>query len=131
MLVGLHRARAGERGADEAQTHRLELAGWKLGGCVAGPEAVKVARDDRKPGDLRVPNQLVDLAALGKGAAVIAAAQIRERTDRPRLLRQAGGQILRVGARLERALRVPPDLPRRRRALQLVLEPGLLRGSKD
>src|SRR5215831_1427668 len=129
--MGLHRARARERGADEAQTHRLELAGWKLSRCVAGPEAVKVARDDRKPGDLRVANEIVDLAALGPGTAVIAAAQSRERTGRPRLLRQARGQILRVGARLERALRVPPDLPRRRRALQLVLEPGLLLGSKN
>src|ERR1043165_10166026 len=84
-----------------------------------------------RSGDLRVANQIVDLAALGPGTAVIAAAQSRERTGRPRLLRQARGQILRVSARLERALRVPPDLPRRRRALQLVLEPGLLLGSKN
>src|SRR5690242_18348846 len=124
--MGLHRARAGERGADEAQPHRLEPAGWELGGCVAGPEAVTVARDDRKPGDLRVADQLVDLVALGPGAAMVAAADVRKRTGRPRRLRQAGGQVLRVGAPLERTERVPPDLPRRRRALQLVLQPGLL-----
>src|SRR5678816_1511890 len=128
--MGLHRAWARERGADEAQTHRLKPAGGKLGGCVAGPEAVTVARDDRKPSDLCITDQIVDFAALGPRAAMIAAAKIRERTGRPRRLRQAGEQILRVGAPLERAERVPPDLPGCRRALQLVLEPGLLLGSK-
>src|SRR3954469_2554252 len=129
--MGLHRARARERGTDEAQPHRLEPAGGELGGCVAGPEAVTVARHDRKPGDLCIADELVDFAALGPRAAMIAAAEIRERTGWPRRLRQAGDQILRVGARLERAERVSPDLPRRRRALQLVLEPGLLLGSEQ
>src|SRR5678815_988101 len=97
----LHRAWARERGADEAQAHRLELAGWKLGGCVAGPEAVTVTRHDRKPGDLCVADQVVDFAALGPAAAMIAAAEIRERAGGPRRLRQTGQQILRVGAPLE------------------------------
>jgi hypothetical protein len=46
VLLRLHGARAGERGADEAQADGVELAGWKLGGRIAGPEAVEVARDD-------------------------------------------------------------------------------------
>src|SRR5688500_18396352 len=128
--MGLRRAWARERGADEAQTHRLEPAGGKLGGCVAGPEAVTVARDDGKPRDLCVTDQIVDFAALGSCASMVASAKVRERIGRPRRLRQAGEQILRVGAPLERAERVSPDLPRRRRALQLVLEPGLLLGSE-
>ncbi len=42
-----------------------------------------------------------------------------------------GGQVLRVGARVERALRIAPDLPRRGRAPELVLEPCLLLRPED
>ena len=64
VLIGLHGARAGERGADEAQADRLELAGRQFRGRIAGPEAVAVARDDGEAGDLRVAHEIVDLGAL-------------------------------------------------------------------
>ncbi len=98
-----------ERRADEAQADRLELAGRKFRRRVAGPEAVAVARDDGEAGDLRVAHEIVDFGALGVRGAVIAAADIREAPSFGHgSLVRPGGQVLRVGALIERALRVRP-----------------------
>ncbi len=83
MLIRLHCARAYERGADEAQPDRLELAGWKLSGGIAGPEAVPVARDDAETGDLRVANEVVNLSALMVGGTPFVGAQDAEVVRRP------------------------------------------------
>src|SRR5206468_3144260 len=130
VLEGLHRASARQRGADEAEAHWLKLPGWELGRRISRPEAVAVARDDRKAGDFRVADKVVDLATLHPGAAIIVGTGIDE-TRRPRLGEQASGEVLRVDALVERALGIAPDLPRRGRALQLILEPRLLLCAED
>ena len=130
MLEGFHRPGARQRAADEAQAHGLELPRRKLRRRISRPEAVAVARDDRKAGDFRVADKVVDLATLHPGAAIIVRAGIDE-TRRPRLGEQASGEVLRVDALVERPLRIAPDLPRRGRALQLILEPRLLLGAED
>ena len=62
VLICLHRPGAGERGADETDPDRLELRGRQQGGRVPGPETVTVARHDRKSGDLRIPDEVIDFA---------------------------------------------------------------------
>src|SRR6185369_8506098 len=97
---------------------------------ISRPEAVAVARDDRKAGDFRVADKVVDLAALHPGAAIIVGAGIDE-AGRPWLGQQASGEILRVDALVDRSLGIAPDLPRRGRALQLILKPRLLLCAED
>src|SRR5438552_14620870 len=92
VLISLHRPRAGQRGADETNPDRLELGGWQSGGGIAGPKAVTVARDDREPGDLRITDEVIDFATLVVGAAIIAAADLREGVDGPLLLGQSIGK---------------------------------------
>src|SRR6185369_5735148 len=104
MLERFHRTRTCERGADEAQPDRLELAGWELSGRIARPEAMTVAGNDREASDLRIAHQVVDFATLGPRAAVIAAAEIGEAALRPRLLGESQRQVLGIGARVERPL---------------------------
>src|SRR5580765_6471556 len=78
VLISLHRPWAGQRGADETDPDRLELGGWQAGGGIASPKAVTVARHDREPGDLRIADEVIDFATLVVGAAIIAAADLRE-----------------------------------------------------
>src|SRR5512133_3167403 len=115
VLESLHRPRAGQRGADETDPDRLELGGWQSGGGIAGPKAVTVARHDREPGDLRIADQVIDFAALVIGAAIIAAADLRENAGRPLPLGQSIGKVLWVGPQIQGAHRIAPDLPGRRR----------------
>src|SRR4029453_13701896 len=94
---------------------------------IPGPEAVAVARDDGESRDLRVANDAVDFSALCECEGVVRGAHRCVTTvPGPRLLSESRGQVLRIGAHIHRALRVAPDFPRRRRALELVLEPSLL-----
>src|SRR5262245_13083298 len=129
VLVGFHGTQADERSADEAQTHRFEWLRRERLRCIAGPEAVPVARHDREARDLRVADEIVNLAALDVSAAVIASADDRI-TARPRL-RKARRQILRVDSPVERAQRIAPDLPGRRRLAELLLQPLLLISAED
>src|SRR5215475_7784581 len=64
VLISLHGPRAGQRGADETDPDRLELGGWQSGGGIASPKAVTVARHDRKAGDLRITDEVIDFATL-------------------------------------------------------------------
>src|SRR5579871_896475 len=128
VLKSLHRPRAGQRGADETDPDGLERGGRQSGGGIAGPKAVAVARDDREPGDLRITDEVIDFAALVVGAAIIAAADLREGVGRPLLLSQSIGKVLGVGPRIEGALRIAPDLPGCSGPAQLVHEPLLLTG---
>src|SRR6185436_544323 len=89
VLKRLHRPRAGHRAADETDSDRLELGGWQLGGGIAGPKTVTVARHDREPGDLRIADEVIDFATLVVGAAIIAAADLREGVGRPLLFSQS------------------------------------------
>src|ERR1700748_1908102 len=111
VLKSLHRSRAGQRRADETDPDRLVLGGWQSGGGIAGPKAVTVARHDREPGDLRIADEVIDFATLVVGAAIIAAADLREGVSRPLLPGQPIGKVLRVGPQIEGALRIAPDLP--------------------
>ncbi len=107
VLVGFHRAGAHQRPADEAQPNRFELARRQHRRRIAGPEAVAVARDDREAGDLLVADEVVDFPALVIGAAVIAAAALREAVRGPRLLDQFRREVFQVGALSS----VPCELP--------------------
>src|SRR5947199_7125650 len=107
VLIGLHRPRAGQRGADETDPDGLELGGWQSGGGIAGPKAVTVARHDCEPGDLRIADEVIDFATLVVGAAIIATADLREGVGRPLLLNQSIGKVLRVGPQS----RAPSELP--------------------
>src|SRR5262249_38743304 len=131
VLIPLHRPRAGQRGADETDSNRLELRGREQGSGITGPEAVTVARHDRKAGDLRVTDEVVDFAALVVRAAPIVAADLREGVGGPLLLGQPIGQVLRVSPQVESALRIAPDFPGGRGPAQLVLEPFLLIAPED
>src|SRR4051794_22329454 len=126
VLKSLHRPRAGQRGADETDPDRLERGGWQQGGGIAGPEAVTIARHDRESGDLRIADEVIDFATLVVGAAIIAAADLREGVGRPLLLGHSIGKVLRVGAQIEGAQRIAPDLPGCRGPTELVHEPFLL-----
>src|SRR5579871_745364 len=131
VLVRLHRARTGKRGADKTDPDRLELRRRQQVSGIAGPEAVTVAGDDRESRDLRVAYEIVDFAALVVRAAPIAAADLRERVRGPLVLRHAVGKVCGVGPQIERALRVAPDLPGRRGSTKLIHEPLLLSGAED
>src|SRR4051812_34022497 len=67
----------------------------------------------------------------GVGGPVVPSTHGGERVRGPGLLDETGRQVLRVGAGVDGALRAGPDLPRPRRLLELVLEPGLLRRPED
>src|SRR4029453_2480489 len=99
-----------------AQPDRLERLRRERFSRVAGPEAVPVAGDDGEARDAGVAHEVVDLAALDVGVAEVAAPHVRE-PARPGH-RQAGGQVLRIGAPVERAQGVAPYLPGSRRAAQ-------------
>src|ERR1043165_5259866 len=90
------------------------------------PEAAAVARDDGEARDLRVANEAVDFSALCVSGAVVTSTQSCVGVLGPRLLGETRGQVLRVGAPVQRGQRVAPDFPRRRRSLEPVLEPCLL-----
>src|SRR6185436_14784892 len=126
VLIGLHGAGADKRRAYETQADRLELAGGKFRARVSGPEAVAIARDDGEACDLRVANEIVDFSALQVRGAVVPSSQRSVSVPGPRLPGETRGQVLRVGAPVQRSERVTPDFPRRRRASELVLEPCLL-----
>src|SRR6476661_1929262 len=53
VLEGFQRAGARQRGANEAEAYWLKLPRWELRRRISGPEAVAVARDDRKACDFR------------------------------------------------------------------------------
>ena len=101
-----------------------------LGG-IAGPEAVTVARDDREAGDLRVADQIVDLAALAYA----------RRNRRRRDMRIAGpghGAFVRPAGRFcgsARQSSVPSELPQifhvARRALSWSLNQAFCVGAED
>src|SRR5579872_655359 len=131
VLISLHRPRAGQRGADETDPDRLELVGWQAGGSIAGPKAVTVARHDREPGDLRIADEVIDFATLVECPAIISGAALREGVGRPLPFGQSIGKVLRVGAIIEGALRIAPDLPGCRGPAELVQEPLLLNGPED
>src|SRR5580765_2512696 len=131
VFISLHRPRAGHRGADETDPDRLELFGWQAGGGIAGPKAVTIARHDRESGDLRIADEIIDFATLVIGAAIVAAAELREGVGRPLLRGQSIGKVLRVGPHVEGAQRIAPDFPRRRGPTELVHEPLLLTGPED
>src|SRR5262249_12902566 len=130
MLSGFHRTRAYQRRADEAQSHGFEFPRREIGGSISGPEAVPVPPNDGEAGDLRIAHEVVDLLPVGVGRSVVVTAELRIGVRGPRLLDHSGGEVLRVRAPVERAERIAPDLPRRRRFAQLVLEPGLLVGAE-
>src|SRR5579862_2151257 len=131
VLQRLHGSWAGERGADEAEADGLELAGRQHGGGIAGPETVKVARQDRESGDLRIADKVVDLPALVVRTAPVVSAHHGECVGRPLLLRQAIGQILRIDPIVESSLRIAPDLPGGRGPAELIEKPLLLIGAED
>src|SRR4051812_50198652 len=85
MFVRLHRPRARQRGADEAQPDRLELARRQLRARIARPEAVAVAGDDGETGDLLLPPPIVELGApaVGGGANAHGAHPPRAPPPRP------------------------------------------------
>src|SRR5581483_12064061 len=76
-------------------------------------------------------DEVVDLAALGKRRADVAAAEISEPPAGPSRRDDVFGDILRIGAHIERCRRAAPDLPRRVRRAQLVEEPRLLFGAEN
>src|SRR4029078_7062084 len=78
VLESLHRPRAGERGADETDPDGLEIAGWQERGGIARPEAVTGARQHRGSRDLPIADEAIDSATLVVGAAIVAAADLRE-----------------------------------------------------
>src|SRR5262249_23179581 len=129
--IRLHRPRAGQRGTDETDPDRLERGGWQEGGGIAGPKTVTVARHDRESGDLRIAGEVIDFATLVVRAAIIAAADLRERVGRALLLGQSMGKVLRVGPQSEGTQRIAPDLPVSRGPAELLHEPLLLTGPED
>src|SRR6185503_1901824 len=131
MLKGFYRARACQRRADEAQSHWFEFPRRKIGCGISSPKAVPVPRNDREAGDLRFAHEVVDFLALSVGRSVVVTAELRIGVCGPRVLDHSGGEVLRVRAMVERAKRIAPDFPRRRRFAQLVLEPGFLLNPED
>src|SRR3954470_25020439 len=121
MLQGFHGSGAQKRGANKAKADRLELAWRQLRSRVTGPEAVAVSRDDGEAGDLRIPDEVVDLGALAIGHSVIGWAHGCISVLRPGFLGQSRGQVLRIASPIERAFRIAPDLPGGGRLAQLIL----------
>src|SRR5262245_53515000 len=77
-----------------------------------------------------VAHRVVDLGALDKGSAPVAAAEVSIVGAGPGF-DEVLGQILRIDAPIERAGRVAPDLPSRFRLSELFEEPLLLFGAQD
>jgi hypothetical protein len=92
---------------------------------------VAVARDNREAGDLRVADEIINFAALVIRPAPVAVVDQRERAGGPLVFDQAVRKVLRIGTKIEGALRVAPDLPRGRRSAKLVQKPLLLIVSED
>src|SRR5689334_20142854 len=131
MLKSFHRARACQRRADEAQSHGFEFTRRKIGCGISSPKAVSVSRNDCETSDLGFAHEVVDFPALGVSGSVVVTAELSKGVCGPRLFEHSSGEILRVRAPVERAERIAPDFPGRRRFAQLVLEPGLLVDAED
>src|SRR5262249_12667184 len=130
MLPRLDQAGPRDRSRDERDTDGLERARGKRLRRDAGPEAVAIAGDGDEAGETLVADEIVDLGALDVRGAVVSAPDAGAHGARPRPPRSAP-EGLRVGAKVERALRVAPDLPRRTRRREALLEPLLLLGAED
>ena len=73
-----------------------------------------------------VADSVIDFGTLAVCPAEISAAEGAEILARPFVLYQPGGQVLRIGSHVERAVGRAPNLPGRGRARQLLLEPRFL-----
>src|SRR4029077_385759 len=104
---------------------RLERKRWQGLGRQPRPEAVAVSGHGDEASDPCVSHVVIDLATLHIGTAVVPAAKAGVTCAWP-WPRQAGRQVLRVGARVECADGVAPDLPRRVRRAQPAQKPRLL-----
>src|SRR5262249_7382853 len=131
MLVRLDQPGRGDRSRDERDPNGLERRRRQRLRGQARPETVPVAGHGDETGEPAVAYGIVDLGALAvRGAVVAATAEARVALARPARA-CAGGQVLGIRAPVQRALRVPPDLPGRPRRGQPLQEPGLLLGAED
>jgi len=72
---------------------------------------VAVSGDGGEAGDTVRADEIVDFSALDISTAMITAAESGVACTRPRLARDTGRQILRVGPEVQRACGVAPDFP--------------------
>src|SRR6185503_5961486 len=101
----------GDGAGDEGDADRLEGGGGKRLGGQAGPEAVPVAGDGDESRDAAIADRVVDLGALRvRGGVVTASAEAGVAGAGP-ARSHARGQVLRIGAPVERPRGVAPDLP--------------------
>src|SRR5688500_6668688 len=124
-----HRGR-GDGAGDGVAAARLERARWQCFRGATGPERMTIAGDDREPADALLTHEVEDLRALRHVATPVAGTERCVARAGPRARSDAGRKILRIGAPVERAERVAPDLPGRGRALQLLQEPPLLHSAE-
>src|SRR4029079_18169040 len=104
----------------------LERAWRQVLRRVSRPEAVAIAAHRDEPLDAAFAYEVVELGALAIRRADVAAAHGRVARDGPGRFGDAGGQVLRVHAPVERSVRRAPDLPCRLRRRERALEPCLL-----
>src|SRR5205085_11723806 len=85
-----------------------------------------VAGQSDEAGDPAVAHGIVNLGALAVRGAVVAAATEAGVTLAGPACADSGRQVLRIRTPVERALRIPPHLPRRAGRGEPLEEPGLL-----
>ena len=90
-----------------------------------------VARHDRESCDLRIAHNVIDLLPLGIGSAVIVGPADPVSVGGPGILHHSGGKVLHIHPIVESSERISPDLPRRLRLAQRILEPRLLLDAED
>jgi len=105
---------------DKRDSDRFEGPRRQILGCETGPEAVPVAGYGYEAGNSVFPHEVIDFSALHVCRAVVSSARTRIETSKARAwpgFRHTAGEVLRVGAHVERGNRVAPDFPCRFRFL--------------
>src|ERR1700733_10305320 len=110
MLEGFQHSWSRDRARYEGDSDRLEFCRRESFRRVASPEAVSIARHCGESGDAVIAEEIVDFRAFDVCGTVIAAAESGISSPGPRFA-NASGEILRVGAHIQRGRGVPPNFP--------------------
>ena len=110
VLDGFDLAWSRDRAGHESNSNRFERLGRQSLRRKSCPKAVAIAGHRGKSGNPVVADEVVNLAALNVGTAVIAAAEPGIGRSRPGL-GQARRQVLWVGSHVECSRGVAPDFP--------------------
>src|SRR5580700_1913302 len=130
VLQCFDHSRSRDRARHKRYANRHKRAWRERLRCQSGPETVAISGDSGETCNAVLLDEIVDLAALDIGVAMIACIRTGITSSGPGFgysLRQ----VLRVGAHIQRSRGITPDLPGRLGVLQALEKPRFLRGAKN